>query len=123
MLTMAIGTHRGVGLAPGHQPPVDPFPVVILDPRVALAAGERNVEVIDARVGEPRGEDAVRRSIRGVAVVAARSDIDATPCGLTVHRCLVDLDRMIDQNLVLRGEVEVLVTGSAGLGQVDRVGH
>jgi len=56
-----------------------------------------------------------------VAVVAARGHIDAAAGRLAVDRPGVDLDRVVDENVVLRRDVEILVTLAAGLGEVGRV--
>lgn len=61
----------------------------------------------------------MRRAVGGVAVVTARRDVDTASGGLTVHRGLVDLDGMVDQDLVFGRQIEVFMTGAACLGQVD----
>ena len=121
VLTVAVGAHRRIGLSPIHQLAVDALSKVALDTLVALAAGPRDVEVVDARFCEPGREDLVRRASRGVAVVAARRHVDPAPGRLAVDRSRVDLYRVVDENVVLGGDVEVLVASTAGLGEVGGV--
>ena len=71
VLAVAAGADRRVDLAASRQLAVDALPVVLLDRGVALAAGPRDVEVVDRRLGVDRREDLVRRAPGGVAVVAA----------------------------------------------------
>ena len=63
----------------------------------------------------------MRRASRGVAVVAARRHVDTAPGGLSVDRPRVDLDRVVNEDVVLRRDVEVFVAFAAGLGEVGRV--
>jgi hypothetical protein len=58
-----------------------------------------------------------------VAVVAGGGHIDPPLGGLAVDAGLIDLDRVVDQDLVLGGDVQVFMAPAAGLRQVDRVGH
>ena len=118
MLAVTVGADGRVGFATGHELAVDPLPEVVLDSLVTLATGRGYVEVIDRRLRVAGREDAVRRARGRVAVIAGRRDIHTTPGRLTVHAGLVDLDRMVDQDFVLRGEVEILVALSTGLRQL-----
>ena len=63
----------------------------------------------------------MRRAARGVTVIAGRGHVDTAPGSLAVDRPRVDLDRMVDQDVVLGGDVEVLVASAAGRGKVGRV--
>ena len=61
------------------------------------------------------------RASRGVAVVAASRHIDASSGCLSVDRSRVDLNRVVDENVVLRRDIEVFVTRAACLREVGGV--
>jgi len=121
MLAVAIGANGYVGLAAPGQFAVDPLPVIAFDSPMALAARTRDVEVVDTRFYAPRREDLVGRSSGGVAVVACRRNVNAALGRPPVNRRLVNLYWMIDQYVVLRGDVEVFVALATGLREVHRV--
>ncbi len=121
VLPVAVRADRRVRLAAGDELPVDPLPEVVLDPAVALAAGLGDVEVVDRGLAEAGGQDLVRGPLGGVAVVAGRRDVHAALGRLAVHAALVDLDRVVDQDVVLPRDVQVLVALAAGLRELRGV--
>ena len=56
-----------------------------------------------------------------MAVVAGRSNVDTTLGRFTMHRSLVDLDRMVDQDVVLARNVEIFVAPTAGRWKIRRM--
>ena len=98
------------------------FPEVRLDALVTLAAGFGDVEVVDRRLIVPGREDPVRRPVGRVAVVAAGGNVDSAFGGLPVDRSGVDPDGVVDEDVVLGGDVEVLVALAAGLRKIGRMG-
>ena len=60
-------------------------------------------------------------SVGGVAVVAGSGYVDPSLGSLAVDTALVDFDRVVDQYLVLGGEIQVFMTIATCLGEVDRM--
>ncbi len=122
VLAVAVGAHRRVGLSASCQLAVNALQVVVLHALVAAAAGVRNVEVVDARFRRARREDLVGGASGGVAVVAGGGHVDPALGRLAVDRPRVDLNRVIDQDVIFGGEVQVFVAPAAGVGEIGGVG-
>ena len=56
-----------------------------------------------------------------MAVVAARRHVNPAPGRLAMDRSRIDLNRVVDENVVLRRDIEVLVTRAACLREVGGV--
>ena len=98
---MTVSADRGIRFSSAYQYAMDPFPEILLNPFVALAASFGYVEMIDGRFLLSRRQNLMGGSGRGVAIITGRSHIDPTFCCLAVYAALIDLDRMIDQYFIL----------------------
>jgi hypothetical protein len=77
--------------------------------------------MVDTRFNAPGREDSMGCAPGRVTIVAGCSHIYAALGGLAVDRGLVYFDRVIDQYVVLGSDVQVLVTLTAGVREIDRV--
>jgi len=122
MLSMAVRTDRSVRFATLHQLPGDTFEEITFDSFVAFAAGAGDIEMIYRRFAIAGRIYPVGASSCRVAVVAGRRNINATLRCLPVNAVFVDLDRMVDQDIVLARDIEIFMASSTRLGEVHRVG-
>jgi hypothetical protein len=113
MFTMAVRADRSVCFSACDQFAVDSFPEIIFNPFVALPAGLWNIEMIDCRVLEAGGQNPVGTSSGGMAVITRGGYVDATLSRLSMNTVFIDRDRMIDQDFVFAGNVQVLMAFAA----------
>jgi hypothetical protein len=95
------------------------FPEVLLDVPVTLAAGFRNVEMVDRRFFVIWCQYPVSGSTGRMTVIAGRSRIYPTHRCFAVDAALVYLHGMAIQDFMLRGEVEIFVAATASLRQIQ----
>ena len=122
MLAVAVGAARGVGLTTLDQLTVDTVPEFLFYGLVTLTASFRDVEVVDGGIRVSGGIDLMRGSLSGMAVIAAGRHINTIFVGLAMDTAFIYFNGMVDQYLILGGEVQVLVAFPAGQRKVDRMG-
>lgn len=91
------------------------FPEVLLDAPMTLAAGSRNVEMVDRRFSVIWCQYPVSSSIGRMTVIAGRSRAIPTRGRFAMDAALIDLHGMAIQDFMLRGEIEILVAATASL--------
>ena len=122
MLPVAVGAHRGMHVAPLGPLAVDARPVQVLDLPVAVPAGAGDVEVVGGALRPARGQDAVGVPSRPVAVGADRDGGVPLRKQLAVHRGLEQVHHPLQLQVVVPGQVQVVVAGPAGARLVP-AGH
>lgn len=127
VLSMAVGADRCVHLAASGELAVDALRIVPGDRFVTMAAGTRNVEMDDGRFGIGRAQDAVRGLLSGcsvgrVTVVTGGRHVQTFLARLAMNAALVQLDRLLAQDVMPLHQIDVGVTRATGAGEVDRVG-
>jgi hypothetical protein len=121
VLTVTVGAYGGIRFTPTYQLAVDPLPEIMLDPLMAFTAGKGNIEMVDARLRAAGRQYLVSRAAGRVAVIAGGGHVDTTPCGLAMHGCFIDLYRVVDQDVILTGNIQVLMALSTSMGEIYRM--
>jgi len=98
MLAVAVAAYRSAGEAIFHGLSMHAFVIGFGDLSVALAAGGRNIPVVDLRTGVPRGQNAMA----AVAIGAGCGSAIAVHDGPSMNALLVEFDGMRKRNFMPR---------------------
>jgi len=118
MLAVAVRANRSVNFAARDQLAVRSFPELLLNAGVTFATGTWDIEVVNGRMRIVGAINAVRRATGRVAVVARCCQQHAAGDRPAMYRALESRYRLAIENLVFGGQVDILVTLSAGQGKV-----
>jgi hypothetical protein len=118
---MAVGTHGRVDLSSLGQLPVNTLPIILLDGFVTLAAGARNSKMVNSGLRVSRGQDAVRRTIRRMAVLAGGGFVDAPRGSFAVHAGSICFYGVFYEEFVVLCKAIILMAVGAGVGHIQGV--
>ena len=122
MLSVAVGAHRRIGIAPFDQLAVNAVPIIFRGILMASATGIRDVEMIDRRIGMPLRIYLVGRSFAGMAVVACGSSEDTILHRTAMNAALIYVQGMVCPDLVPLDQIQICVALPTGLREIDGVG-